>query len=121
MLSRLKTPLLLLLASTAGLTASIPAASAGDRWRYEFDKREARQLALIYEGRRDGSITSREGFRLSLGIHNVARKRKIFARDGFIDGYEANEIREAQDRLSTAIFESRNNGEYAHRGWRTSY
>lgn len=112
---RLTRPLLMILASAAGFAATIDTASATERWRYDFNKREARQLALIYEGRRTGAITGREAIRLSMGIQNIARKRKIFARDG-IDAAEADEIRQAQDQLSELIFELRDNAERARPG-----
>lgn len=109
-----------LLVATGSLLSNASTADAGERWRFEFDKRQVRQYELVREGREEGTLTWRETLRLNTGLKGISRQARIFAAYGGIDAYEANELREAQDQMTRRIFEYRNNADGRRRWWHSA-
>lgn len=91
----------------AGLAAS--SASAAERWRYEADKRQARQHDLIREGRQMGTLTWFETMKLRREQVRIARMERAFRADGHLSWQERQTLRYAQDNATQHIFEHRNN------------
>jgi hypothetical protein len=92
-------------------------ASAHERWRYEVDKRQAKQHQLIHEGRRSGALTWREALKLKREQLRIARMERAFRADGRLSKSERLALRYAQDSATTHIFEERNDGQQRRRWW----
>lgn len=105
------------LLSTLGLTSLASTASAAERWRYEVDKRQARQHQLIHQGRHAGSITWREAYLLRREQARIARMERAFRADGHLSWSERQALRFAQDSATAHIFHERNDGQH-RRYWR---
>lgn len=98
--------------ATIGISVvSAGQASAREQWRYEIDKRQARHLELIAEGRDGGMLTGREARRLRSEQIRIARMKNQFLADGDLDWNERQALRFAQDAANEHIFEARNNTE----------
>lgn len=105
------------LLSTLGLTMLSSTASAGERWRYEVEKRQVRQHELIHQGRHAGSITWREAHLLRREQARIARMERAFRADGHLSWSERQALRYAQDSATAHIFRERNDGQH-RRYWR---
>lgn len=109
--------------ATAALFSTIAAASlaspasAGERWRYETDKRQAKQHQLIREGRHSGALTWRETFMLRREQVRIARMERAFRANGHLSWSERQSLRYAQDAATAHIFHERNDGQ-GRRYWR---
>jgi hypothetical protein len=107
------TPRVLVLALTAVVaTTGLAAADPGHN---RIDQREAQQRAAIKDGRRDGSITFLEAWRLRREQARIATLEAKFKRDGGLSPSERRELRFAQDDASRHIYAERHNE--AVRGW----
>ena len=104
--------------STLAGTAATSTASAAERWRYEVDKRQAKQHELIREGRRDGRITWRESYLLRREQLRIARMERAFRADGHLSWRERQILRNAQDAATAHIFQERNDGQNRRHYWR---
>lgn len=107
-----------LISSFGTLVAASGSAGASERWRYEFEKRQARHYELIREGRHDGTITWGEGHRLHREVVRVAGIARSYRADGYLDRSERQELSFAQDGLSQLIFQERNDHQKSPRWWR---
>lgn len=103
--------------ATLGVTAGASTASASERWRYEVDKRQAKQHQLIREGRRAGSLTWRETFLLRREQMRIARMERTFRADGHLSWSERQALRYAQDSATNHIFVERNDVEHRRHWW----
>lgn len=106
------------LLSTLTGTAVTSTASAAERWRYEVDKRQAKQHDLIREGRRDGRITWRESYLLRREQMRIARMERAFRADGRLSWSERQALRHAQDAATAHIFHERNDAQSRRHYWR---
>ena len=100
-----------MLTTYAALFAASGSASAHERWRYEIDKRQARHMELIREGRQLGMLTWNEVRQLRGEQFRIKRKTRAALADGTLDWTERQSIRYAQDAANTHIFQQRNDGE----------
>jgi hypothetical protein len=105
------------LLSTIAAATLVAPASAGERWRYETDKRQAKQHQLIREGRHSGALTWRETFMLRREQVRIARMERAFRSDGHLSWTERQSLRYAQDAATTHIFQERNDHQN-RRYWR---
>ncbi len=103
--------------ATLALTAQSSTASAADRWRYEIDKRQAKQVQLIHQGRHAGTITWREALQLRREQNRIARMERAFRADGRLDWNERQALRFAQDSATTHIFQERNDRQHRRMWW----
>lgn len=101
------------LALTA-LVASTTLAAA-DPGHHEIDRRAAQQNAAIADGRRDGSLTFIEAFRLRREQARIAALEARFKRNGRLTPGEREELRLAQEDAARHIYQERHNE--AVRGW----
>lgn len=106
-----------ILFATLAVTATASTASAADRWRYEVDKRQAKQHQLIHEGRHAGKLTWREALLLRREQARIARMERAFRADGRLSWSERQSLRFAQDAATQHIFQERNDAQH-RRYWR---
>ncbi len=100
-----------LFAQVSALTGAAGSADASERWRYEIDARQARQMQLISEGRDKGMLTWRETRSLRGEQFRIANMKRVALNDGRLDWTERQSIRFAQDAANEHIFTERNDGE----------
>lgn len=103
--------------ATLAVTAQSSTASAAERWRYEVDKRQAKQHQLIHQGRHTGALTWREALNLRREQIRIARMERAFRADGRLDWNERQALRYAQDSATTHIFRERNDRQYRRTWW----
>lgn len=103
--------------ATLAMTAQSSTASAAERWRYEVDKRQAKQHQLIHQGRHSGALTWREALKLRREQIRIARMERAFRADGRLDASERQALRYAQDAATAHIFQERNDGQRRHHYW----
>src|SRR5437868_6176660 len=101
---------------TVGLLAA-GSASAQSMW--SIDQREAQQQQRINEGRRDGSLTRSEAYRLQQGENRINRYEARAKADGVVTPGERQRLDGMLDRESRAIHNERTDGQRAdgRGGW----
>jgi hypothetical protein len=111
-----KTALSVAVFSTLASLSLSTSANAHERWRYETDKRQAKHSDLIREGRRNGSLTFWEAYRLRREQSRIAQLERAYKSDGHFGRNERRAVRYAQDSAAQHIFSQRNDGQV--RWWR---
>ena len=106
-----------LIASFAALVAASGSADAHQRWRYDYSNREARQSALISEGRRAGTLTNHEVSMLRREQARISHLRRAFSMDRRLTWNERQTLRYAQDAATQHIFHERNDREGRRTWW----
>jgi hypothetical protein len=104
-----------LAATIAALAAAAPA-DAHQNWRYDINKRMARQSHLISQGAHDGSLTRSEVFMLRREQARIGHLRRAFAMDGRLNWRERQALRYVQDAATQHINHERHDRE-ARRWW----
>lgn len=103
-----KTTLGVLIVSTLAATAGASTAGAHERWRYEVDKRQTKHSELIREGRRSGTLTFWEAYRLRREQARIAQLERSYRSDDGLQRRERQALRYAQDSAAQHIFSQRN-------------
>jgi len=98
-------------AAAAALTALAAVPAKADRWHYLIDDRLAEHERLLSDGIRSGAITRGEMLDLVSQLRHVKRTVRFAKRDGHLDRFERQEIRELQDDFASNLFAERNDGE----------
>ncbi len=106
------------LVAAMGTTLAASTASAGERWRYAVEKREARHLQLIHQGRHSGALTWREAVKLRREQMRIARMERAFRADGHLSWSERQALRYSQDAAANHIFRERNDRQNRRHYWR---
>jgi hypothetical protein len=92
-------------------------ASAQSLW--SIDQREASQQDRINDGRRDGSLTRSEAYRLQQGENRINAYEARAKADGVVTQHERQRLDNMLDREGRAIHRERTDGQRAdgHNGW----
>ena len=92
-------------------------ASAQSMW--SIDQREASQQDRINDGRRDGSLTRSEAYRLQQGENRINAYESRAKADGVVTHAERQRLDNMLDRESRAIHRERTDDQraYSHNGW----
>lgn len=106
------------LLTTTTLVATATTASAGERWRYEVEDRQARHMELIEEGLHQGTLTRGEYRSLRREQFRISRMKRSFLADGDLSWNEKQSLRYAQDAANNHIFQERNDHEKSRRWYR---
>lgn len=85
------------------------------------EKRQAYQLDLIREGRRTGSLTFFEGWKLKREQRRISRFISEYLADGRLTRSERRELRNAQKRAGRHIWQERTDAQVRGFFWRAFY
>ncbi len=107
------------LATAVLATAAFAGGSASDIRREALERRDAAQKEAIVDGRRDGSITIWEKFRLNREQKRIDKLERNVLADGRISKQEYVELRQARNDAGRSIDVERHNGQVRGWWWRT--
>ncbi len=85
------------------------------------EARQERQLELIRVGRETGSLTFLEGWKLKREQRRIAKFKRRFLSDGYLDRAERRQLRNAQNRAERNIWRERTDADVRGFLWRVFY
>lgn len=98
--------------TAAGLLLATTAAASAGSATSNVDARMDRQAQSIEQGRRDGSITWREGLKLRAEQREIAKTEAQFLSDGHLSKSERRTLKNMQDEAGEHIYDSKHNSRH---------
>ena len=111
----------LIAAALLATFATAAVAHAQVRGLAGIEKRQAYQLELIREGRRTGSLTFFEGWKLKREQRRITRFINEFLADGRLTRSERRQLRNVQTRAARHIWQERTDAQVRGFFWRAFY